>query len=99
LVCAIIFFLDKSIGIVLCVIGFILSISPLRTYYLSRRLAKDALMLIDDPKVTLTITDKSIAISYENSSRTIEWNRMTKLREVDGFLLFYTCKLLTLSIP
>jgi hypothetical protein len=93
------FFLDKSIGIVLCVIGFVLSISPLRTYYLSRRLAKDAARLIDNPKITLTITDESITISSNNSSRTIEWNRMTKLREVDEFLLLFTGKLLTISIP
>jgi hypothetical protein len=93
------FFLDKSIGVILCIIGFVLSISPFRAYYISRRLAKDALRLIDDPKVMLTITDESITISSENSSRTIEWNKMTKLREIDGFLLFFTGRLLTISIP
>ena len=79
--------------------GIFLGVSPLRYYLIRRRLAKDAAGLIDSPKITLTIMDESIAISSHNSSRTIEWNRMTKLREVDEFLLFFTGKLLTISIP
>ena len=93
------FFLNKSFGITLCVIGTFLAVSPLRAYLVSRRLAEDATGLIDDPKITLTITDESITISSHNSSRIIEWDKMTKLREVDGFLLFFTGKLLTISIP
>lgn len=65
----------------------------------SRRLAKDTARLMDDPKITLIITDDSITVSSRNSSRTIEWDRMTKLKEVDGFLLFFTGKLLTISLP
>ena len=79
--------------------GIFLGVSPLRIYLIRRRLAKDAARLIDNPKITLTITDESITISSHNSSRTIEWNRMTELREVDGFLLFFTGKLLTITIP
>lgn len=93
------FFLSESMGIAVCFIGFILFISPLRIYLSSRRLAKDTARLMEDPKITLTITDDSITISSRNASRTIEWNRMTKLKEVDGFLFFFTGKLLAISLP
>ena len=71
----------------------------MRTCLVSRCLTKDALRLIGDLEIMLTITDESITISSHNSSFTIEWNRITKLREVDGFLLFFPGKLLTISIP
>jgi len=54
---------------------------------------------MDDPRVILTFTDKSVTISSDNSSHTNEWERMTKLSEINGFLLFFTSKLLTISIP
>lgn len=69
-------------------VSLVLCISPLRTYLVGCRLAKYALGLIDDPENTLIIKDESITISSRNYSRTIEWDRKTKLRKVDGFLIF-----------
>ncbi len=93
------FFSNQSIGIALGFFGFILFILPLRIYLGNRRFAKDAARLMEDPKITVTITNDSITISSQNATRTIEWNRMTKLREIDGFLLFFTGKLLTITLP
>lgn len=82
------FFFNESTGIAFGFIGFVLCISTLRTCLVSRCLTKDALRLIGDLEIMLTIMDESITISSRDSSLSVEWDRMIKFRVVDGFLIF-----------
>ena len=88
------------VGLLFTFLGLILVLAPVRIYICVRRLAKDAAKLSEgDLKVTVTITNESIAISSRNATRTIEWKRMTRLKELDGFLFLLAGKLPVANLP
>jgi hypothetical protein len=64
-----------------------------------RRMARDAARLRDDPTVSVTIADDSMSISSQNASRTVQWSRLTKVKESEGFLLLFAGTLLLASLP
>lgn len=64
-----------------------------------RSLAKDAARLQDDAKVSVAITDDSMTIASVKSTRTVDYTKLTQLKECNGFLLLYAGKLLVASLP
>jgi hypothetical protein len=64
-----------------------------------RRLAKDAARLQDSTTVSVAITDDSMTIASPKSTRTVDYTKLTQLKECNGFLLLYAGKLLAASLP
>ena len=94
------FYPDMPIGLIFTFFGLILIVAPVRIYIYTRRLARDAVRLIEgDLKVTVTITEESITILSRNATSTTEWKRMTRLKEVDRFLFLFAGKLLVANLP
>jgi len=64
-----------------------------------RRIVRDSARLIADPTVTVTITDEAISISSRNSMRKLEWSRLSRAKESEGFLLLFAGSILFASLP
>jgi uncharacterized integral membrane protein len=95
------FFLNRAQApLIVGVMGVVLMGVSLKIRFQIRRLAKDAARLsMDDTKVSVIIADSSLTISSVQSSRIVEYCKLTHLKERDGFLLFYTGKLMVASLP
>jgi hypothetical protein len=94
-----IFSANKGLGGLAIFIGMTFGILAFKLRNQVRRLAKDAQKLVDDPCVTLAISDDALTITSGRSSRTVEWTRMTHSVDVDGFLLVFTGELPVASLP
>ena len=81
------------------VMGVLLIGIFLRVQLQIRRLARDATRLYPDTKVAVAIADESMTIFSAKSSSTIEYDKLTRLKERDGFLLLFAGRLLLYSLP
>ncbi len=81
------------------VFGIFLILVQIRFYFLYRRLVRDTGTLLEDPTVTVTITDDALTISSDKNTRTIEWSKATRIIEKNGFLLLYCGKLHVAALP
>jgi hypothetical protein len=86
-------------GWVLCFVGALLFFRFLKMQMEIRRLAHDATRLVDDPQVTVTLTDQALSVVSKNSSRTLEWFRLSHAVESGEFLLLFAGKLLFACFP
>ena len=81
------------------ILGLILLLRPIRLHFYKRKISKDAGKLITKPTVTVNITDTGLTISSSESTRTIQWDTVTKIKKVDSFLLIFSRSILLASLP
>jgi hypothetical protein len=93
------FLYQKTLALMGGVVGLLLLGVSLKVQMQIRRLAKDAARLRDDAKVSVVITDESITVVSGKSTSTVDYTKLTQLKEYDGFLLLYAGKLLVASLP
>ena len=93
------FVTKKSSALIIIVIGGFFLLIMLVIHLSVRRIVRDTSRLIDDPTVTITIADDSISISSRNAMRKLEWSRLSKVKESEGFLLLFAGSILSFSLP
>jgi len=76
-----------------------LIISSARVYLYYRRIAKDAGNMVNDPKVTVLLTDANMTVMSDQSTRTLEWSKISTVRDQNGFLLLYSGRILVYCLP
>ena len=81
------------------ILGLILLLRPIRLHFHKRKISRDAGKLITKPTVTLNITDTGLTISTFESTRTIQWDTVTRIKKVDSFLLIFARSILLASLP
>jgi hypothetical protein len=79
--------------------GLMLISSSARVYLYYRRIAKDANNIQNAPQVTVLLTDENMTVSSNQSSHTLEWSKISAVRDQSGFLLMYSGKLLVACLP
>jgi len=93
------FVTKNSSGLTIAFIGGFFLLIMLVIHLSIRRIVRDTSRLIDDPTVTVTITDESISVSSQNSMRKLEWSRLSKVKESEGFLLLFAGSILFACLP
>ena len=85
------------------VVGLILGVifigKPIRIHFFYKNQSRDVSRLIDDPTVTITITDESITQSASASTRTMQWSQLTKFTQSNSMILLWSGKALASSFP
>ena len=90
---------DYTLPLILMIAGAILLLKPIQLHFGKKRLCRDVGKLLSDPTITVVLTDDSITISSANSTRTVHWNKLSRLKGADSFLLLYCGTLLVASLP
>ena len=90
---------SSALGIITFILGVILILQPIRIHFFYKKQSKDVSRLVDDPTVTITITDESITQSSSSSTRTMQWKQLTKFTQSNSMILLWSGKALASSFP
>jgi len=55
--------------------------------------------LFEDTNIIVYVSDDSLTITTKDSNHKIHWNKLTRLKEIDNFMLLFTGKLHVASLP
>jgi len=64
-----------------------------------RRFVRDAARLLEESTIKVALDDNSVTISRAGQTTTVKWSQLTRIREVDGFLLFFVGRILCACLP
>lgn len=64
-----------------------------------RRTAREVAAIRDGVQIRVRLTDEELVIFSDRDVNSIAWRKVTRLREKNGFLLFYVGKLLLACLP
>ena len=91
--------ISYGFGAIMAVLGLVYVASQIKLHFFFKGQARDAGKLLSDPTVTITLTDEMITQSSSTSTRTIQWEKLTKCNVVDSFILLWSGKALAASFP
>ncbi len=87
------------IGVGLGAVGLVLLLTWIKVYHIHMKVADDAFNLHQNKTVTVTLGEQDITVDRITAKQQTEWSKITYVVDAGGFLVLFSGKLPTGSLP